>query len=50
MGEMADLDQPFGSPDANLDQTITLEASLKSYKNQSYDPAWLCPFRCPSCE
>lgn len=31
---MADLDQPFGSPDANLAQTITLEALLKSHKNQ----------------
>lgn len=30
---MVDLDQPFGSPDANLVQTITLEALVKSHKN-----------------
>lgn len=34
MGDMADLDQTFGSPDANLVQTITLEALLKSHKTR----------------
>lgn len=33
VGDMVDLDQPFGSPDANLVQTITLEALVKSHKN-----------------
>lgn len=45
---MADLDQLVGSPDANLVQTITLEALLKSHKTQELRSSLALPFQMSS--